>query len=103
MSDNFIDYMTRERDRLNAEREAVITQQRELDKRLAEINNEFRAIEAYEAAKTGKPARPASGRGTRRPRQARRGSRREELMTVIRQGNGLSRGEILQKMGLKGN
>ena len=39
MSDgNFAEYIGRERDRLNAEREAIITQQRELDQRLAEIN-----------------------------------------------------------------
>ena len=36
-------------------------------------------------------------------RQARRGSKREELLNVIRQGNGLTRGEILEKMGLKGD
>ena len=33
----------------------------------------------------------------------RRGSKREEILQVIRAGNGLSRGEILERMGLKGN
>jgi len=33
----------------------------------------------------------------------RRGSKREELMQVIRDGHGLTRGEILERMGLKGN
>ena len=33
----------------------------------------------------------------------RRGSKRDELLKVIREGGGLSRGEILEKMGLKGN
>jgi hypothetical protein len=105
MSDgNFTDYITRERDRLSRERETVFNQQQELEKKLGEINREFAAIEAYEAAKTGKAvSRPASGRGSGRPRQARRGSRREELMNVIREGGGLSRGEILSKMGLKGD
>jgi hypothetical protein len=52
MSDeNFATYVQRERDCLNAEREAVLIQQRELDRRLAEINKEFQAIDAYEAAK----------------------------------------------------
>ena len=104
MSDgNFAQYISRERDRLNAEREAIITQQRELDQRLSEINREFEAVGAYEAAKSGKshgkrPLGRSSG-----TRQVRRGSRREELMNVIRQGQGLTRGEILEKMGLKGN
>jgi hypothetical protein len=105
MSDgNFAEYIGRERDRLNAEREAIITQQRELDQRLAEINREFQAVDAYEAAKGGKgPTRQTGARKSSGVRQARRGSRREELMNVIRQGHGLTRGEILEKMGLKGN
>jgi hypothetical protein len=36
-------------------------------------------------------------------RQGRRGSRREELLNLIRGGNGLSRGDILERMGLKGD
>ena len=102
MSDgNFGQYISRERDRLNGEREAIITQQRELDQRLSEINREFEAVGAYEAAKSGK-RQAAAGRSSG-TRQVRRGSRREELMNVIRQGQGLTRGEILEKMGLKGN
>src|SRR5215207_6723512 len=105
MSDgNFAEYISRERDRLNAEREAIITQQRELDQRLAEINREFQAVDAYEVAKSGKAAtRQAGARKSSGVRQARRGSRHEELMNVIRQGHGLTRWEILEKMGLKGN
>lgn len=102
--DNFAEYIGRERDRLNAEREAITTQQRELDQRLAEINREFQAVDAYEAAKSGKgQARQAGARKPAGVRQARRGSRREELMKVIRESHGLTRGEILEKMGLKGN
>src|SRR4051794_9685578 len=105
MSDgNFAEYIGRERDRLNAEREAIITQQRELDQRLAEINREFQAVDAYEAAKSGKgPTRQTGARNLSGVWQARRGSRREELMNVIRQGHGLTRGEILENMGPKGN
>jgi hypothetical protein len=36
-------------------------------------------------------------------RRGRRGSRREELLNLIRDGNGLSRGDILERMGLKGD
>ena len=39
MSDTFQDFITRDRDRLHAEREAVFTQQHELEGRLAAINN----------------------------------------------------------------
>jgi hypothetical protein len=97
--DRFSDYIDRERERLSRERQEISNQRRELDNRLAEIDREFQALEAYQAAKTGRP----SGRRTQMQRRARRGSRREELLSLIRQENGLSRGEILERMGLKGD
>jgi hypothetical protein len=97
---NFSEFISRERERLRAEREQVFSQQEELERRLDALNREFAAIEAYETAKTGKAARQASA--GRQPR-ARRGSRREALLELIRQSDGLSRGEILERMGLKGD
>ena len=100
--EHFSDFMTRERDRLRAQREEIFDQQQELQRKLDEINREFAAIEAYETAKTGKAAR-GGGVSSGRQQRVRRGSRREELLNLIRQGNGLSRGEILERMGLKGD
>src|SRR4051812_24395945 len=97
---NVAEYITRERERLHAEREQVFNQQEELQRRLDAINREFAAVEAYETAKTGKAARQAPA--SRQPR-ARRDSRREGLLELIRQSDGLSRGEILERMGLKGD
>lgn len=101
-SEQFSDFMARERERLRAEREQIFNQQEELQRKLDEINREFAAIEAYETAKTGKPARGTTAPAGRQQR-GRRGSRREELLNLIREGNGLSRGEILERMGLKGD
>ena len=98
---NFAEYIARERDRLRAEREQIFTQQEELQRQLDAVNREFAAIEAYEGAKTGKAARQQAPAG--RQSRARRGSRREGLLELIQQGNGLSRGEILERMGLKGD
>ena len=97
---NFSEFISRERDRLRAEREQVFTQQKELQRRLDAISREFAAIEAYATAKTGKAARQAPA--GRQPR-ARRGGRREALLEIIRQSDGLSRGELLERMGLKGD
>jgi len=104
-SEHFSDFMARERERLRADRENIFNQQEELQRKLDEINREFAAIEAYESAKTGKAARSgnSSGGGGGRQQRVRRGSRREELLNLIREGNGLSRGEILERMGLKGD
>ena len=60
--EHFSEFMTRERDRLRAQREEVFNQQQELQRKLDEINREFAAIEAYETAKTGKAARGGSVR-----------------------------------------
>jgi hypothetical protein len=98
---NFAEYIARERDRLRAEREQIFTQQEELQRQLEAINREFAAIEAYEGAKTGKATRQQAPAG--RQSRARRGSRREGLLELIQQSNGLSRGEILERMGLKGD
>jgi hypothetical protein len=103
--ERFSDVMQRERERLHAEREAVFTQQQELENQLASINRELAAIDAYETAKTGKAVAPArQARGSRGRSQVRRGSRREALLQLIKENpDGLARGEILQKMGLKGD
>lgn len=103
MAETFQDFIARERERLHAEREAIFNQQHELEQKLAAINNEMRAIDAYEAAKSGKaPSARQAAAGRGQPR-ARRGSKREQLLEVIRAGGGLTRGEILEKMGLKGD
>jgi hypothetical protein len=99
----FADFIARERERLHAEREQISKQQHELEGKLADVNRELSAIDAYEAAKTGKaPAAARQPRGARARPQARRGSKRDALMQVIK-GNpsGLTRGEILERMGLK--
>ena len=118
----FADVMQRERERLNHERDELLdqqkeleTQQKELDNKLTEITRELAAIDAYEAAKTGKaamltqrPPVPPKSEATieELPAEPRPqpGTRREALLHVIGEHpTGLSRGEIFQRMGLKGN
>ena len=101
----FADFIARDRERLHAEREQIFNQQHELENKLADINRELSAIDAYEAAKTGKiPAAVRQPRGARARPQARRGSKRDALMQVIKDNpSGLTRGEILDRMGLKGD
>jgi hypothetical protein len=96
----FADVMREERERLHREREEIFNQQQELENKLAAINREMAAVDAYESTKTGRGPGPRGG--TSRGR-ARRGSRREALLQLIRDSGGLSRGEILERMGLKGD
>jgi hypothetical protein len=102
--ETFEGFVARERARLNSEREAIFTAQQELETKLAEINRELAAIDAYEAAKSGKlAARPRQRTAGTRPR-ARRGSKREQLLELIRQHpDGLARKDILERMQLRGD
>jgi hypothetical protein len=102
MAQTLQDVIAKDRERLNKERETIFSQQQELEGKLAEINREFAAIEAYEAAKTGKaPARKTTGT---RAASSRKGSKRDGIMEVIKANPaGLTRGELLEKMGLKGD
>lgn len=106
--EHFEQYIERERERLRSERESLLQQQRELEQKLEAIDREYDAIAAYEAAKSGKQV-SARGRGQRASgggggsSRTRSGSKREQLMQVIREGGGLTRGQILDKMGLKGD
>jgi hypothetical protein len=102
--EGFADYVARERERLQAERDSLIQQRRDIDQKLATIDKEFRAVDAYEAAKAGKNASAKGAGGQGRGRGTRRGSKREALLEVIRDNpSGLTRGEILERMGLKGD
>jgi hypothetical protein len=93
-------FITRQREALLQQREAIFNQQQELQRQLDEVNEMLRKFDAFEGKAA--PARQAP-RARRAPRATRRGSKREELLRVIRDGNGLTRGEILEKMGLKGD
>jgi hypothetical protein len=113
----FADVMQRERERLTRERDEILNQQKDLENKLTEVNREFVAIDAYEAAKIGKAAAPRRQSTVARestaaikqpsaeaPARSQRGSRREALLQVIGgEPNGLSRGEIFHRLGLKGN
>ena len=101
MAQTFQDYIKSERERLTAKREEIRRQHRELEEELAVIHREFLAIDAYEAAKSGKPKRAS---GASRASGARRGSKRDSIIAVLKASpTGLSRGDILEQMGLRGN
>jgi hypothetical protein len=102
MAQTLHDVITKDKERLNSERAAIRGQQRELEKKLAEIDREYAAIDAYETAKSGKSS--ARKTGARSAPRARNGSRREAILAVVAENpDGLTRGELLEKMGLKGN
>jgi hypothetical protein len=99
MSVDFATYIANERARIAAGRRSLVEQIGALKNELAALDREEAAIKAYEAAKTGKAA-PAAGRNNPWPSRG----RREEITYAIRSApEGMSRGELLENLGVKGD
>jgi hypothetical protein len=92
-------FISKQRDALLQQRDSISTQQHELQQQLDAVNAMLAKFDVFEGRAT---VRTPAGR-TRRTTTVRHGSRRDELVQMIRNGDGLSRGEILEKMGLKGD
>jgi DNA-binding transcriptional ArsR family regulator len=104
--ETFKSFVTRERSRLTRARDAALNRKNQLDRQLSEIEGELAAIQAYEQAKKMAPARTA--RGIRRAsvktgRRAPRGEKRRAVLELIQKSDGLTRGEILSALGVKGD
>lgn len=102
MPETFEEMVEKERERLTQARKDAETRLQEVQDKIAEIDREFEAIEAYERIKTRKTQKGAAYHepGQRAPR----GSRQQELLELIGQNpDGLTRGEILDELGVKGN
>ena len=103
MSDYFSTYVEAERAKLTEARQSLMAERQSIDARLTALNNEFAAIDAYEAAKTGR-AIARVGAATPRSGRTRNGSRRESILAVLRNApQGMSRGELLDACGVKGD
>jgi hypothetical protein len=89
-------FIMKQRESLLTQRQELLNQQQAIQAQLDELDEMLTKFDVFE----GKQAR--KGRD-RRTSGARRGSRRDELLKLITGSKGLSRGEILEKMGLKGN
>lgn len=97
--EDFSAYMTSERQRINAEIDRLNGNIAEYMHQRGTLERELVAIDAYEAAKNGKTvASKANG-----ARRARKGSRREEITSIVRETGGLTRGELIERLGVKGD
>ena len=104
--ETFKSFVSRERTRLTRARDAARNRKQQLDRELSTIENELAAILAYEQVKNKAPAR--ASQKTRRAtaktgRRAPRGEKRRTVLELIQKSNGLTRGEILANLGVKGD
>jgi hypothetical protein len=95
-----------ERIRLRKARDKAVQKKRGVEQELEAIQRELATIDAYEKAKGGTSARTAKRGKGKRPtaRRAPRGAQRAAVLEVVSQHpDGLSRGEILNLIGVKGD
>jgi hypothetical protein len=92
-------FIARQREALLQQRQELLDQQQVLQQQLDEVDAMLRKFDVFEG-KAPRPRQPTRSRGASATRS---GSKRDELLKVIREGHGLTRAEILEKMGLKGN
>jgi hypothetical protein len=98
MAENFATMVDKERERLRKALQDLRTKQQELQAQRATIEAELEALDTYESARTGKTRKSKSA--SRAPR----GSRQQSVFELVaKYKKGVSRGDILQAMGLKGN
>ena len=107
----FASFIKKERARLDKARKDALANKTAVDKEIESIERELTALDAYQQAK-GTPARRAPGkrgpakRGPAKARRTtgRRGEKRQAVLDLIQKNPvGLSRGEILIQLGVKGN
>jgi hypothetical protein len=108
----FANFIKKERTRLDKARKDALAAKAAVETELASIEQELTALDAYRQAKDGPagrttakraPSRRSGANGARRA-PGRRGEKRQAVLNLIKQNPvGLSRGEILVQMGVKGN
>jgi hypothetical protein len=87
--ETFATFIEKERARLKEKMKTLNVERKRIDGAIAEIEKEMEAIAAYEAAKKGSSKR--------------KGSRRAEVLEVIRKSEGSTRAGVIESLGLKGN
>ena len=107
---DFATFVQNERARLTNQREDTVNQMQIVQARLDEIDREMRAIEAYVAAKEGRAPIPAfakeppKGQASRRRGVGRRGGIRDEILALIKgESQGMTRADIIEKKGVRGD
>lgn len=105
-AETFGSFIKQERARLQKARAKALQKKAAVDQDLADIESELAAITAYEGAKSGRSGRAGKRTPAKRsaaPR-ARRGEKRQAILELVQQHpDGLSRGEIISLMGVKGD
>jgi hypothetical protein len=100
MPQTFETFIQQERERLSKAKEVALAKKQEAEDELSALEIDFAAVAAYESAKKGKPAK-ADEKKQRAPRQT--GKRNEVLKLVEQYPQGVTAGELKDKLGIRGD
>src|SRR6266436_6818893 len=102
--DDMTTVATAERDRLIKERSNIETKIDELQSQVADIDRKLAAIDAYQKALNGRlPTKALPGR-RQGGKRAGRGEKQAQVFSLVEAAaEGATRGQLLEKLGVKGD
>src|ERR1700687_588968 len=104
MADELDAAITRQRERLTKTRNDVQGKIAKLQTQLAEIDRQFAAVVAYEQTLAGKLPVPAASKRQQSAKPTGRGEKQAEVLHALeQQPNGMTRGEVIDAIGLNGS
>ena len=92
--------MQKHKAEVTEERATLLSQLSDLTGKIALLDGELKAIEAYEKAHTGKSAKKATDKAS--SSRAPRGAKKQAILDVLKT-EGMKRSDILEALGAKGN
>lgn len=102
--DSFEQMFSRERDRIKKLRESKMAEQAQIAEQIKQIDKQLAAIDAYHSTLSGRAAPAAPAGKAARGSRGRRGGKREEILSYIKQKpSGITRGELIEQLGVKGD
>src|SRR6266404_2765489 len=103
MVDDLDAAITRQRERLTKTRNDLQGKLAELQAQLAEIDRQFAAVLAYEQTLAGKLPVSALSKRKQSAKRSGRGQKQSQVLHLIeQQAGGMTRGEVIEAIGVKG-
>jgi hypothetical protein len=104
MAEDMTTVAAAERERLGKERSGIETKMGELRAQLAEVDHKLGAIDAYETALNGKAPTKMMSRQRQGGKRAGRGEKQAQVLTLVEAAaEGVVRGDLIAKLGVKGS
>jgi hypothetical protein len=104
MAEDMTTIAAAERGRLTKERGDIESKIGELQSKLAEVDHKLGAIDAYETALNGKAPTRMMSRQRQGGNRVGRGEKQAQVLRLVEAAaEGVVRGELIEKLGVKGN